>query len=336
MTGLGGPFDRFFHTCSQRRRQSALISTYFTSPNQASPSKPLHTLLYIATMILELQQAADLNNEGVQLLLEENEIMASIWTFHRALGSLQDGVVGPDNARTLLARECPAMPQQESTPLSSPPVTGPTTALSSVASLLSSSCGGTIHSQCSNGCFLPPFLQQCQAKPPTMPGVAMMADMDEQHFVYDRPFLIASNLIDAIGLASTCSPDLYALGEVIGWHVLFNCALAWQLHARVTGLTASMQQAAHLYEALLHMLNSRGRDQRYASSATALTCLILNNRAQLHHEHCEYQESSLCMDIVLSILHETNGLEHYLHERELARLVWNVVHIQPPTMAGAA
>jgi hypothetical protein len=268
----------------------------------------------------QLELAADLNNEGVRLLLEENQAVASIQVLRRAIVVIQNCF------RTIVSAENSAVPLTAEN--SAVPLTASSTAASSAETMHSHLEMSPPASSCSpiRECSLPPFLQQCEARIPNLCG-------KEQYFVYDRPFLIASNWDTLTPCPSPTECSIIV--DVIGCHILFNYALVWHQQAKNTGSESSVRQAGLLYENLLHMLNSSG-GHRYSLSVAALMCLVCNNRADLHYELCEYKESGVCFDIVLNLLHELHGLEHYLQAPELSRMVWNIAHLEPPSMASAA
>jgi hypothetical protein len=258
----------------------------------------------------QLQLAAELNNEGVRLMLEENQTLVSIQVLHQAIAVIQTCVLSSGAAENSI---------------------GPLTAASTAASAETNhprrevstpaSCCSPIHD-----CSVPPFLQQSDARIPYLQD-------SEHYFVYDRPFLIASNWATLTPCPSPMECDIML--DMIGCHILFNYALVWHQQAKKSGSASSIRQAGLLYENLLHLLNSCG-GHRYSLPVTALMCLVCNNRADLHYELCEYKESGVCFDIVLNLLHELQGLEHYLYATELSRIVWNIAHLEPPTMASAA
>jgi hypothetical protein len=168
-------------------------------------------------------------------------------------------------------------------------------------------------------CWLPLFISQSPQKLLDVPN--------GNYFLYNRPFLLTPELF----------PPLYddCLVDLIGCHVLFNFALAWQQHATMTEFETSLRRTSELYDILLQ-ISSRRVSVQFDKTFAALTCLVFNNLAHLHQELCQYSESGMCIDIMLNVLHETQGLEDYLQPQELSSMVWNAAHIQPPAAASAA
>jgi hypothetical protein len=170
------------------------------------------------------------------------------------------------------------------------------------------------------GCnWLPLFISQSPQKLLDVPSGS--------YFLYNRPFLLTPDLFPAH--CDDCLVDL------VGCHVLFNFALAWQQHATMTEFETSVRRTSELYDILLQ-ISSRRVSLQFDKAFTALTCLVFNNLAHLHQELCQYSESGMCIDIMLNVLHDTQGLEDYLQPRELSGMVWNAAHIQPPDAASAA
>jgi hypothetical protein len=256
-----------------------------------------------------LHHACTLSNDGVALL-QQSDLGGSIRLFQQALTVLQECVILGDGC-------CHDDTSDPSMTVQPPPSTH------SVTTPTASS-----HPRPSCGAWLPSFIEQSSQN---LSNISPSSG-GSGYFLYNRPFFIVPEMLPT---SSQSQPYDNATVDLVGCHVLFNFALAWQQHAEMLGCDSSSRHTNDLYDILLQIAHQRN-DLRYAQAFTALSCLVFNNLAHLHHEQCCYKESSMCIDIMLTMLRDTQGLDDYLHPQELSSMVWNAVHNQPPTMASAA
>jgi hypothetical protein len=150
----------------------------------------------------------------------------------------------------------------------------------------------------------------------------------EHGYVYDRPILIPTDL----GIFT--SHELYSVVLTSGSFIIFNFALACQYDGKITGNKVPLQKARQLYELVLKMLTSE--ESNCNNCCVVLQCLVLNNLAQLHHDQCNYRKSQSCMQSLYDHIITTNCLDIYLDATEAEEIMLNLVHLRPPTVAGAA
>jgi hypothetical protein len=153
--------------------------------------------------------------------------------------------------------------------------------------------------------------------------------MNGSHFVYNRP-LVLPTVYSVSG-----TDELLAIVRTASTAMIFNMAVQWHDLGQSTGREAYAKKAAHLYDALLSILDSACHCEDDESLAL-LKCLALNNRAQLYHEQCDYVHSDGCMDRLCHLLVSTDVLDDYLDEADADEIRVNALYLQPPTVAHAA
>jgi hypothetical protein len=150
-----------------------------------------------------------------------------------------------------------------------------------------------------------------------------------QYFVYNRSLLLS--------IVSKVS-DLDELSAIIltaSVSMIFNMAIAWHEFGQLTCNETYLAKAGQLYDIVLSILDSNNSipgDESFA----VMNCLVLNNRAQLHYEQCDYVQSERCVDGIRYLLLSTDVLEAYLDVEEVDEMRMNIVYLQPPTVAHAA
>jgi hypothetical protein len=122
--------------------------------------------------------------------------------------------------------------------------------------------------------------------------------------------------------------------------MIFNMAIAWHDLGQTTGREMYLNKAGQLFDTVLSILDSTTRADLDTDSddesCAILTCLVLNNRAQLYHAQCDYVHCEHCARSIRQLLFSTDMLEAYLDVEEVDEIRMNIVHLQPPTVAHAA
>ena len=170
-------------------------------------------------------------------------------------------------------------------------------------------------------CNLPFCVRQCRLK--------LRGLQNGLFYVYDRPFLIATNL------TPSTQEDHDAIILLFSTHILFNFALAWHQLGAISGRGPPLRRAGELYEFILKILRSSASNNNDTAYAV-LKCLVLNNLAHIHYERCQYEESKSCMDGMFALALKTECLESYLQPVEISEILLNIIHVRPPTIARAA
>jgi hypothetical protein len=152
----------------------------------------------------------------------------------------------------------------------------------------------------------------------TIPGLQGM-----HCYVYDHGILIT----DA---TNGDSDEMLSLYSGI---VLFNLALASHREGRV-GSEKSLKKATMLYGMALQLLTSSPMPNDI--SASILILLALNNKAQIHFDHCQYGESSACLTQISAIMGDVHALHSALYQKDFEGILLNVMLLRAPTAAQAA
>jgi tetratricopeptide (TPR) repeat protein len=150
-----------------------------------------------------------------------------------------------------------------------------------------------------------------------------------KYFVYNRSLLL-SNVTKVSDL-----DELSAIILTASVSMIFNMAIAWHEFGQFTFSERYLAKAGELYDIVLSILDSTDNipdDESFA----VLKCLVLNNRAQLYYEQCNYVQSERCVDGMRHLLLSTDVLEAYLDVEEVDEMRVNVVYLQPPMVAPAA
>jgi hypothetical protein len=115
--------------------------------------------------------------------------------------------------------------------------------------------------------------------------------------------------------------------------VLFNMALACHHDGRL-GHETSLKRASRLYSMTVQILN--GNIVPGGVSATILTLLALNNKAQIHYDQCEHIQCVDCLKEVPRILGSVQAIHSALSQEDIMGLQLNVMLMNTPTAAKAA
>lgn len=143
-------------------------------------------------------------------------------------------------------------------------------------------------------------------------------------FIYDELFSFS----DVVADDSPEEDDDYMFRTACVF-TIFNLALVFQLHARVTGIEASAVRALLLYQSILPSKVGWAID-------ALLQCLVLNNLAEIHQQLCEYDCTALCMELVAQIANKTRCFDLMLSEREVKAITLNYALAQFSTAAPTA
>jgi hypothetical protein len=179
--------------------------------------------------------------------------------------------------------------------------------------LETTSCSGMT---LSNGEETLPFFES----PAALPGLE-----DTEFYIYDHGIRMITNTTNGE------SEEMLSLYSAI---VLFNLALAFH-HDGSLGREQSLKTAALVYGMTVQLLARSNMPDDI--SATILTLLALNNKAQIHYDQCEYIQSIDCMLIVSEIiLDSADGLRSALNPKDVEGLMLNIILMNAPTAAPAA
>jgi hypothetical protein len=156
--------------------------------------------------------------------------------------------------------------------------------------------------------------------PAALPGLG-----DTEFYLYDHGIHMITNTTNGE------SEEMLSLYSVI---VLFNLALVFHHDGRL-GREQSLKTAALLYGMVVQLLARSTMPDDI--SATILTLLALNNKAQIHYDQCEYIQSIDCMIIVADIiLDSAQGLRSALNPKDVEGLMMNIILMNVPAAAPAA
>jgi hypothetical protein len=137
---------------------------------------------------------------------------------------------------------------------------------------------------------------------------------DDAIFMYQHPLMFPIDMHIA-------SPDDYEWAmHMVQCGILFNLALSSHLLALgptsdAAALAAPLEFALELYRSVLEGMDwDCSQSIMNISMSNALwQCLILNNLAHLHHELCELDHCSYCLDCVRELLVHANCLDELEH-----------------------
>lgn len=156
-------------------------------------------------------------------------------------------------------------------------------------------------------------------------------------YVFHRPLLLSTEF------NIRTNNELYIVVLSSTAVICFNFALSCHRVGALEGRRATLHRAANLYHLTLGIL---GRfDTTSDNPHSVLKCLVLNNLAHLHYEHCEYAECQYCLQRMFDLILWTGCLDdrdggnysgNFLAAKESAELKLNLLHLHPPSTAGAA
>jgi hypothetical protein len=157
----------------------------------------------------------------------------------------------------------------------------------------------------------------------------------EQHFyVYDRLLsLVPLTVEDVLNVHDAL--DVNGRVFVVSTAVVFNMAVLQHQCARQHGRTRCLLQAGYLYDMVLCLLEHAAHCPN--ESLRVLQCLVLNNRAHVYYETCQYTASMNCLDDLCDLLVSCDDLlAHCLPDVEAAEIRRNVMYLHPPLTASSA
>jgi hypothetical protein len=149
---------------------------------------------------------------------------------------------------------------------------------------------------------------------------------EQVEYNHDGMMFIHDELFNVFDVAMDETTDMYRTACIF---TVFNLALVWQLHARVTSSEASAVRAIALYQSILPTTMEWAIDALFQ-------CLILNNLAELHRQLCQYDCTAHCMELVARIANETKCLDLLLCKREVKAIALNYALAQFATAAPTA
>jgi hypothetical protein len=156
--------------------------------------------------------------------------------------------------------------------------------------------------------------------PLTVPGLQGMPC-----YVYDHGTMISRTTNEET------SDEMLSLYSAV---VLFNMALTCHHEGRLLGRDLALERASLFYDMTVEIVN--GNIVPGNISAAILTLLALNNKAQIHYDHCEYIQCVDCLEEVLGIMGSVKAVYSTLIQKNIEGLLLNVVLMGAPTTAQAA
>jgi hypothetical protein len=154
--------------------------------------------------------------------------------------------------------------------------------------------------------------------PLTVPGL-----QDVPCYVYNHGIMITRTTDEE-------SEEMISLYSAI---VLFNMALTCHHEGRL-GRETSLKRASLFYSMTVQILN--GNIMPGDISATLLTLLALNNKAQIHYDQCEYIQCYDCLKELPRIMGTVQAIHFALSQEDIKGLLLNVLLMNTPTAAQAA
>jgi hypothetical protein len=141
-------------------------------------------------------------------------------------------------------------------------------------------------------------------------------------FVYNRPFILET---------VTRKAELEVLLPIYSSIIILNLAMTYHENGRRQ--SKSLRRASLLYKMCLQLLQSAS----FQSVGTvSLLLLVLNNRAQIFHDECDYVQSRNCFDALSKLMAKNQDITLILHESVIQGLLLNAMLLDAPTAARAA
>ncbi|GAX21515.1 hypothetical protein FisN_4Hh580 [Fistulifera solaris] len=115
--------------------------------------------------------------------------------------------------------------------------------------------------------------------------------------------------------------------------ILFNLGLS--LHGEaLTGSEASLRRVSHIYRMSLQILESVSQ---MCPCAIVVAIAALNNKATIHFELCQYDESKRCWAVLSQLFESAQAVMHVaLDAKAMERIFMNFHMANFPSAAGAA
>jgi hypothetical protein len=166
-------------------------------------------------------------------------------------------------------------------------------------------------------------------------GLYWKVHSNGHYYIYNRPLKLPT--IESVSSLE----ELAAIVFTASTSMIFNTALAWHQLGECTGRDDCKIKAGQNYDVVAAILDAAIGGTRHRCctndlSLSVLKCLVLNNRAQLYYESCDYVNSEHCVREMRDLLALSDSLEPYLDDDEVDELRLNMVSLRPPTVAHAA
>lgn len=144
-------------------------------------------------------------------------------------------------------------------------------------------------------------------------------------YIHDRLFVLSANL------TSAAMPYRIGLVRTLSFYILYNLALVYHLHGRVSDNDKLLAKAKGLYRQILRAVKNRRNE-------ALLQCMVLNGLADLHHRMCEFDSSVLCFDIIMQVSSRTKCFHStpMVTDEEVQAILLNQLLAQYPSAAKAA
>jgi tetratricopeptide (TPR) repeat protein len=157
-------------------------------------------------------------------------------------------------------------------------------------------------------------------------GIATLRS--DLHYIYNRPLRLPDDI------KVTKQVDLERVLLIASTSIIFNMALAWHLHGRISGRTSQLKKARQLYDLVVQVVSD---EDQVDGSFLVLECVALNNLAQLCYDLGNYDTSQAYMEDIDDLLMDHNNfLDAYLEAEQADEIRYNIIHAQPPSTAAAA
>jgi hypothetical protein len=168
--------------------------------------------------------------------------------------------------------------------------------------------------------------QSCDdASLPFCESASTVSGLQDLHcYVYDHGIMIPGN-------ANGETEGMISLYIAV---VLFNLALVSHCEGTALGRDKLLKKASVLYGLTVQLLTSCKMLED--ASATILTLLALNNKAQIHYDQSEYVQSVDCMQNISTIMGGCRGLHPALSHEDIEGLQLNAMLLTTPSGAQAA
>jgi hypothetical protein len=156
---------------------------------------------------------------------------------------------------------------------------------------------------------------------------------NDDYYIYSRPLRLP--MIERVSSVAELEAVIFTAHAFI----IFNMAIAWHQLGERVGCGRYKAKAGQLYDVVLALLRTpiarRSGRRRDEFSFGVLECLVLNNRAHLYYETCDYIYSERCVHAIRKLLW-TECLDAHLEENDVDEIRLNLIYLLPPTVAHAA
>jgi hypothetical protein len=150
-------------------------------------------------------------------------------------------------------------------------------------------------------------------------------------YVYNRPFVLPTSC--GFSTSNELAVYLVTSSAVIA----FNYAIACHQLGKISGQTAPLQRSKQSYNLVIRILQRVGTQQEFGKF---LTCLALNNLANIHTEICNFENSERCLERLRNLLGNDPYIQEFASEfmddAEWSNLELNVMCSQCTWSAQAA